>query len=260
MNEICILAAPRSGTNHMCALWRSFQGHASFAEIFHRKSAYGCVRHLDDLNAAFGTAATGIDDPVLTENMRGDPVRGVEALKAACSRAGYDGISYKIFPTHLEQRRLQALLNRDGLVVVIVKRLLIDCYISSKKAQSLGTWIKADTTARQVALDFAEFDKWANNRRRWFRKAEDFLTEARRPFRTLCYEADINCDPEQHLAVAQDVLGDMGLAMRLSESASKSEHKRQDVSQNYHAKVSNWSAFCREARNRGQIERLYSYA
>jgi hypothetical protein len=244
----------------MCLLWRSFRNHASFGEILHRKTAHGCGRYLDDLNAALGTAAVGIHDSALTEAMRNDPVLSIETLKAACGRAGYGGISYKIFPPHLEQSRLQAVLNRDGLVVVIVKRLLIDCYISSRKAQALKSWSKTDTTGHKVRLDFAEFEKWADARRRWFRKAETFLTETGRPFRSLYYEADINCDPAQHLAVARDVLGDMGLDMPLSETAPESDHEKQDVSQNYHSKVSNWSAFCHEARNRGQVERLWSYA
>ncbi|MCA8905895.1 MAG: hypothetical protein KDA43_13970 [Hyphomonas sp.] len=260
MNEICILSAPRSGTSHMCLLWRSFRDHASFGEILHQKMAYGCDQYLADLNAAFGISAAGIADSALTKAMRNDPVLSIETLKAACGRAGQGGISYKIFPQHLEQSRLQAVLNRDGLVVVFVKRLLIDSYISSRKAQALNTWSKTDTTGHQVSLNFAEFEKWADSRRWWFRKAENFLTEAGRPFRTLYYEADISCDPAQHLAVARDVLGDMGLDIPLSETAPESDHKKQDTSQNYHSKVSNWSAFCHEARSRGKVERLWSYA
>ena len=258
MNEICILSAPRSGTNHMCALWNGFRGHASFAEIFHRKSAYGCAAHLAALNRAFGIEATGIDDPLLTGHMRDDPVKAVTALGASCAEEGHESFSYKIFPSHLKPDRLRALLDRDGVVFVIVKRLLIDCFISSRKAQLVQSWTGVDTTGRAVALDFDEFANWAASRRQWFSRVESWLTEAGRPFAVLTYEADINCEPAQHMEVAREVIGGLGLDLTVT-AEMRSKHRKQDTSQNYHAKVTNWRAFCREARRRGQMEQLWRH-
>ena len=76
---------------------------------------------------------------------------------------------------------------------------------------------------------------------------------------TMTYEADINMTAERHLGAAQGVLAALGLEKTLDPGPFTSRHNKQDKAQGYHEKVSNWRAFCAEARAAGKIEMLFEY-
>ncbi|WP_428929895.1 hypothetical protein [Marinibacterium sp. SX1] len=191
--------------------------------------------------------------------MRADPVRAIKALSEACARDGHDSLSYKIFPAHLKRDALEPFMAREGTMFVVVKRLLIDCYISSRKAMALQTWTGANTTGQKITLDFADYDLWFQQRRDWYDWIDGSLSKLDNPHCILTYEADINCEASEHLAVALDALAGMGLDKTVSGQKMTSNHTKQDKAANYHQKVSNWREFCAEARTAGKIETLFSY-
>ena len=167
MKEVCIIAYPRTGTNYMCSLWKHFERHEALREIFHPRQSHSLRPFLPDLNAAFGLNAEDIDDPALTAALRDDPLRTLSALTAACEPDGTESISYKIFPAHLQDDRLERLFARDNMVVVVVRRILIDSFISRMKAQKLMAWTHTDTTDVAVEISFGAFQAWAAERRAW---------------------------------------------------------------------------------------------
>ena len=238
-------------------VWSQFRAHVSFAELFHRKSAYGTKRILSELGAELGVDAADIGDPALVAAMRGDPVRSLGEIERILQDQGFTSFSYKVFPPHLGGDKLFAVLGMPGTSAVFVRRRFIDSYISAQKARAVGSWTQENTTDLTVSLDYDDFSRWLGQRRGWFAAARAHLEDNGLPFGTLIYEQDIDCPLEDHVAKAQGLFRQFGFDPAYDFAAARPKHTKQDRSSDYGRKVRNWTEFCDRAKAAGGYERLF---
>ena len=259
MKEICIVAVPRTGTNHLVNLWRSFQSHESLPEIFHPESAYGLEHLASALEDNLKIDERDGSEAQLAQVMRSNPNAALDALRDILSTKGIKSFSYKIFPEHLADKNLRPVLSRHDSIIVLVKRAQIDSFISLKKALLLGQWYNRDTTETQVTLDWSEFKKFKEQQIKWYSLVDKILHEENLPYVTLTYEGDICGSPIDHLLVAQSVARDLGVNLEFNRNEILGGLSKQDTKKDYFSKVSNWKEFCNDGRKAGEIVSLFSF-
>lgn len=240
---LCIVGIARTGTNYLCDQLRQIAEIRSRTEIFHRQEAFGLT---DAEIAAVGAAARQRfehgRDAALIAWMREHPGSAIEAVHSAGPRESI--LSFKIFREHLPVEAVrESFLTRNDVVFLIVRRQIIDSYISLRKAQTVASFTTNDTTDVRVRLHPATFAKYVRTNQQWYEAISTELISSARPSARLNYEDFAHLPPGDIAGQLVTVLeGLCGTRFSLR-SNTGSQFRKQDRAESYEQKVSNWNQF-----------------
>jgi LPS sulfotransferase NodH len=261
LDAICLITAPRTGTNHLCEVLRNFTEMAPYREVFERDGAHG----IDSQSWPLLRGLTGIDfvnhkDPRLVAFTHEKPAEFLDALEAAARSQGKRVMSFKIFNNNLPLELIERqIMPRLGLRAILVVRKQIDSYISWRKAVELGIWQGADTTGMRLTLDADKFAQWLVLQEQWYRHWKNYLERRFMPVPVLRYETDIDQPPERALKRFAAAAAQVGITLRPPATVTHAGLERQDRARSLADKVRNWAAFSREIFARGLERQAFGY-
>jgi len=252
---IAILATPRTGTNYLCGLLAQSLDINGMYEIFHPDVPYG----LDDrlIALSLGRELDGIaalDD------------KGTATLVRANSKPILDGLLehetrpslFKVFPTHLTQTETEknVLLN-SAMAKIIVDRSPLDVYISWRKASAVDKWDRIDTTSVRIQLRRRRFEKWYEERKRWYDFYYETLTGASQRYGYLNYAEIERLGSEGLVDRFIELAGQLGCELTRSTESPRNLLEKQDRNLSPAEKVDNWDKFERSFPG-GRIDEKYT--
>lgn len=261
MDAICLIAAPRTGSNHLCEVLRNFGDLASFMELFGNDGAHGT----DPQTWPLLRRLTGIDfanhrDPRLVSLAHERPPAWLDALELAARDRGKRVMNFKLFrdnlPVEVVEREIMA---RRGMRVMMVVRRQIDSYISWRKAVELGKWQDVDTTGIRLRLDPEKFAEWLDMQERWYDHWRNYLNRRFLPCPVIHYETDIDQPVERVLKRFSSAAAQLGITLRVPAEIAHRGLERQDRTKSVGDKVHNWTEFSREVFKRGLEKRAFAY-
>ncbi len=261
MDSICLITAPRTGTNHLSEILRNFNEVAPYREVFESDGVHGT----DSRTWPLLRERTGIDfinhkDKRLIGFARERPAELLDALEAAARSEGKRVISFKIFNNNLPLELIERqIMPRHGLRVILIVRKQIDSYISWRKATTLGIWQGADTTGLPLTLDADRFQGWLIQQEQWYAHWKSWLERRFMPVPVLHYETDIDQPVERVLKRFAVAAAQVGITLRAPAAIAYPGLERQDKARSLADKVSNWAEFSREIFARGLERRTFGY-
>lgn len=259
MDAICLIAAPRTGTNHLSEVLKNFGDLASFPGLFDLEG-FG-EDSLPVLRQVVGINFANLRDPALRTLIREKPGLWLDGASAVAAAQGKRLMSFKLFAQHLPTDVAEhEVLARHGLRLIIVVRKQIDAYVSWRKAVELGRWRGADTTGMRIALDIDRFEAWLGEQERWYDHWRNYLNRRFLPLPVVRYEIDIDIPPERALRRFASAAALVGITLRPPATITHTGFERQDKARLIAEKVTNWPEFNREIFARKLERRAFGYA
>lgn len=255
MKRICILSIPRSGTTHLCKLMESFGGVRAYHDLFHNNSSWKLnKRELTAISSVSGVVYKSIKDPALIQFAHDSPLRYLEILERT-NASWATCLSFKIFPGQLEIDALRSdVLSHKDTLFLIVRRPLLDVFISTRKAAQTGKYKGMNTSDVSVILSASEYARWIGRVEDWFSLCRSALEKKGRAFVTLSYEKDIAIDARSVLEKLGAAFLENGIPVGDIVNAPVGVQK-QDRSSGYAEKVSNWDEFVGDLDSLGIMPR-----
>lgn len=259
MQELCFIAAARTGTNHLTNLISGFPRVKARAEVFHAQAAWGVSNwEREALAKSEGQDFPAINDPAFVSFVRSNPTALLNVM--ASTHKQHDLMCFKIFPGHLSFESIEAnLVARDALKFVVVKRRFLNSYISNKKAEQVGSYTRADTTGVSVELNVADFRKSMIGHRKWYHDIDGLLRRHQRSAGHLYYEADIDCPIKDTVTALRRAVAMAGIDPALLQGEGGTGLPKQDKNAYYAEKISNWPEFSAGLEQEGLYEAALSY-
>lgn len=246
--SIAWIALPRTGTNYLCELLENHHRIESHYEVFHKHKLYVKNRKkvVTLINKKNSTAFTNYKDPNLIKWVHKNPQYLLKILKEM-SCTNY--FSFKIFPGQLNQKLVrETIINDRSIKKILVKRNLLDVYVSRGLALKLEKWGHTDTSAMKLEIDFDEFMKWLNWVNQWYQSFEDGLTSLEQNFSVITYKGLHSQETDKDKFVYLiNFLRTVNINLELKEITANMQNniliKKQDLRANIADKVVNYVAF-----------------
>jgi len=177
---VAIIAVGRSGTNFFVSALKDFEKSAAYFELFGTHGVFGITDYKDvakRLGEYAGHEITKAEDPVLSDKFKTKPVLHLNYLNHSAMEAGYDWMSYKVFPDQVDVAKLKVSLREEKTKVLFLKRNRLDTYISLQKALQKGEWMNTETTDFRPEINLDAFLHWANRQNRWYEDLYAYVLE-----------------------------------------------------------------------------------
>lgn len=158
---ICLFSMPRCGSNHFCDLMWNLENIDVNAEIFHPKAFYGNTDIVNKLSFKYKINNLDFEETriKLAQIRFNDSVGFYKNLRKTIDEKC---VFFKVFDHVLNEEEgngeklFQFILN-DVDIGILLKRNLIDAYISEKKAQKKGAYDFCDTTNIKIKFRKKEY-------------------------------------------------------------------------------------------------------
>jgi len=152
---ILIAAHARSGSTYLCHLLRNIVGIKVYLELFHFHLQQ-IEEHLDGDYSAVAEAMSLTGD---SSEMRSQLVRGhSDYIKTLKGINPGKTIAFKVFPKHLPEPHLNGTIGQADSIVVL-RRNLLQSYISNVIANDLKRWGGVDTSQQKIKFSSTDFIK-----------------------------------------------------------------------------------------------------
>jgi len=236
---ICVIAVPRTGSNHAVKLLQNCPGLHIASEIFHAAWHSWVPGYIPMLNEISGGEVVDADSFAAWKAAQ--PRALVNAMSSA--RAGVPFV-FKLFPRHLEPEVLHhASFGIADIGFIIPKRLPIECSISAHKAETQGRWVGLSTTGTRPGLDVRAFERWAERTRERYGWVETETAQRSLAVAQLSHERHIRGNDNRqalaHLLAALSGLGIKDIEM----PAMVKGLAVQDREPDFRKRVAGWDAF-----------------
>lgn len=256
-SSIAWISLPRTGTNYLCDLLQNHHRIESHYEIFHKLKFYGQNRNrvISCINKKYSTSFSNYKDTKLIKWIHSNPQELLTVLKDL-SKENY--FSFKIFPGQLNQNLVkEAIIDDKSIKKILVKRNLLDVYVSREFALKLGKWGNINTSTMKLEINFEEFTKWFNWVDRWYKLFEEGLTNTGQSYSVLNYKVlhSQSTDRDKFIYLIE-LLKTVDINLDLSEEVIANIQntisvKKQDKRTNIADKIANYLEFEREIYNSG---------
>jgi hypothetical protein len=258
VQDIIVIAAPRSGTNFFCECMGTLSGVAAYFEIFNPGGVMGAgdPRTLEHLSKVLGRPVNSAKESELVRFFRTQPLAAVEELRACAREHGEVAVCYKVFPGQIPDDALRSLLMRPEAIVAMVVRRRLDTYISYQNARRDNVWKNRDTSNLFPSIDLEDFLSWAERVDSWYEDAAALARSAERPICIFDYDQDINVPKPELVANLASQLKRLDLDLRPDRDVEKTAFRKQDKRAGPFKKISNADELRAQLRSR----RAYNYA
>lgn len=152
------------------------------------------------------------------------------------------GKNSKISEEKISQN-IEHILNFKDASFVIIKRDIIDSYISLQKSKLVGKMSMVDTTAYKIEVNSDDFMKYFTEVQSSYYRIENLLKEMNKQFTILKYEDVIGAkDSTQHII---NKMKQIGLDLEADQNKVKDERFvfKQDRSKKLQDKITNYDSF-----------------
>jgi hypothetical protein len=167
MKLFLLVSDRRSGTNNLVFMLGQYPEFLAAGEIFHHQTSYGGFtffqEYLDFLGARIPLGpdlAPEARDAAITGFTHDHPIRTVETLLDFARAKDRAYCLFTVFPGHLRSYQIDRIVGRFRPDVLLLLRTPLEAYVSLQKANTLKTWIFADTTGMRVAIDPEDYLAW----------------------------------------------------------------------------------------------------
>ena len=261
--SVAWISLPRTGTNYLCELLQNHHRIESHYEIFHKHKFYAMNRQtvVNLINRKHSTSFSNYRDPNLIKWIHSNPYELLKILKEI-SRGNY--FSFKIFPGQLKQSLVrETIINDSSIKKILVKRNLLDVYVSRGIAMELKKWGHTDTSKMKLEINFDEFLKWFNWVNQWYRLFEDGLTSVGQNFSVITYRSlhSRESDKDKFIYLI-NFLRTVGINLELQSIVDNVRndipYKKQDRRSNIADKILNYQEFEKKTHNAGLEHLLWA--
>jgi hypothetical protein len=259
---IAWIAIPRTGTNFLCALLKHHPAIIAYYEIFHSEKFYAGIHNQPELiiknfNQKYNFSFVSYEDSALLDWIHNNPQ---DVLTTLIELNPQKLIIFKLFPDQLNLELLKKnIIDNDRIAKILVKRNLLDSYISHEIAQISGFWHNYDTSNICLTLSIEKFIDWAKWAKTWYdlfenKISQDTITNATIDYETI-HQKKTNTDK---LAYLDRIFHDIGIHFSIPYSLPNLENinleninsfpKRQDRRYNLADKITNYNEFIEELK------------
>ena len=188
---VSILAIPRTGTNYLCGLIGRFEEIDSLFEIYHNRAVYLGDSQLtnkviDYVNRNERLGIKSNCDRAFVNFVRQQPFKILDIIK---SQSDKRYISFKIFPDHLSPQDLSnVILQNKRVKKILVKRNLLNVYLSLKFAEMTNNWRDRDTSNFKLNFEIDDFVAWYDYYQQYYDFIESKFTDSSDVASILRYE------------------------------------------------------------------------
>ena len=263
ITSVAWISLPRTGTNYLCELLHNHHRIESHYEIFHKHKFYARNRQtvVNLINIKHSKTFSNYRDPNLIKWIHSNPYELLEILKEISQRNYF---SFKIFPGQLNQNLVrETIINDSSIKKILVKRNLLDVYVSRGIALKLERWGHTDTSKIKLEIDFDEFIKWFNWVNQWYRLFEDGLTSVGQNFSVITYRGlhSQESDKDKFIYLI-NFLRTVGINLELQSIVDNMQndvtYKKQDRRSNIADKILNYQEFEQKTHNAGLEHLLWA--
>ncbi len=255
--ELVIIAAARTGTNHLCGTLGGFPGTLMLHEIFDESAVYGLNGRpwlLPHFARLLGRPLSGEDDPALIDFFRRNPARAMAELAGLAAAHGVALLGHKVFPDQLPAEDLTRLLAERRPAVLFVVRQRLASYVSLLKAKSSGRWTNFDSSGVMVEADVTAFLAWSARRDSWYAEMHAVTVAAALPHLTLSYERHLDAPGEELTGTLTYCLSTLGIALPPPRLGRHPAFARQDGTAGVFQRLANGRAFEQSLIEAGKLD------
>ena len=191
---IVFLANRRTGSNYLMKVLNNFPEIEFFGEVFHwdtvwmpsdRKQQYVIwLKNTRGIDISIGEQP--FEDKELVKLNHSHPDYLLDFI-ASTSPKRYVG--FKIFPEHLKWYKLKThILANKKIKKVILKRNLLDVYISDRILEMTNKSQRQDTSNIKVNINCLDFKAWYYNTMSFYSRVELYLHNSNQKYSELSYE------------------------------------------------------------------------
>lgn len=258
LQELTIVAASRTGSNHLCGVLGSFSNFLILHEIFNESRAYGLSFRdylLPQFSSLIGQSVAGEEDGKLINFVRQDPQRAIAILARLAAAKREKVLGYKISPGQVSNSVVEDLFTHRRPAVIFVVRGRLASYISALKARLSGRWTNYDSSGIAVEVTIDDFLAWTAARDGWYSEMSAAVEAAGLRHLTLSYERHIDRSaPELSILLARALPG-LGIGI-LHDFARpmRSGYNKQDTTAALFQRVGNGAALAEALRRDGKLD------
>ena len=191
---IALIACRRTGSNYLMKVLDSFSNVEFFGEVYHNQSVWMPIsrkteyvywlKNKHEINLEIGEKP--FEDKDLVKLNHEHPQHLLDFL-TSLSDNQYTG--FKIFPEHLKWHKLKThILANQKITKVILKRNLLDVYISDKILEMTKRSQKKDTSNIKLNIDCLDFKAWYYETMSFYSRIELCLQNSSQKYLELSYE------------------------------------------------------------------------
>jgi len=261
---LALISMPRTGTNFLCSLLNHHPAITSHFEVFsHDKFHSGAhnnpERIIEYINQTYSCGFVDSDDINLITWIHSNPSKLIEALVRFKQRRH---ISFKLFPNQLEDSVVTTAIAKNTCITkVIIKRNLLDSFISLEIVRKTKQWDNFDTSNVSVSLSVNKFNQWVKRANEWYALFENEGNRTNGGPIAINYE-DIhahenNLEKLKYInrflsAAGLDVSEEDLVSIRNDIGAIRKQDSRVDLAE----KISNYRQFVKKAERKGLAHHL----
>ena len=254
---IALIACRRTGSNYLMKVLDGFSNMEFFGEVYHNQSVWMPMskknEYADWLKNKHGIEVEVGEKPredreLVTLNHKNPQY----LLDFIASSSEYKYTGFKIFPEHLRWHKLkQNILANEDIIKVILKRNLLDVYISDRILDITKRSQQHDTSEIKVNIDCLDFAAWYFDIMSFYSRIELYLHNSGQKYWELSYEElHSHENNEEKVSFLQSWLSERGIEID-DRSEITSFTKKQDKRKNPLAKIENAAEFekCLQTNN-----------
>ncbi|MEM9271949.1 MAG: sulfotransferase [Cyanobacteria bacterium P01_F01_bin.143] len=261
---VALIAVPRTGSNFLCHLLNHHPLITFYYEIFHPDKFYiGQENHhlkiIKYINHKYSLDFANLEDINLIKWIYNNPTQLLDILKKLTPKK-YMG--FKLFPDHLDLQTIEtAIIKNRNIKKILIKRNLLDAYISHEIAIKTNKWNQLNTSGICISLSIENFAKWVDWAEQWYQFFENNSSLTKEKYFVLHYE-----DIHEHktntekLIYLSNFLSDIGLGtskkIHLPNVDDSSIIPRQDTREKISDKITNYQEFTEKAKDKGLLKYL----
>ena len=263
--SIAWISLPRTGTNYLCELLHNHHRIESHYEIFHKHKFYARVEDRNKIvaliNQQYSQRFGSYQDPNLIEWIHNNPHSLLAILKRISTKKYF---SFKIFPGQLNQKLVaEAIINDHSIKKILVKRNLLDVYVSRGIAINSKKWGHTNTSKIKLEIDFNEFIKWFNWDNQWYKLFENGITSTGQGFSVITYRGIHSQESDRDKFIYLiNFLRTVGINLELQSVVENMQndvpYKKQDRRSNIADKILNYREFEKRTLDAGLEYLLYT--
>lgn len=191
---IALIACRRTGSNYLMKVLDSFSNIDFFGEVYHNQSVwmptFRKMEYVDWLKNEHGInieiGEKPFEDKELVNLNHNNPQHLLDYLTSLLDNR-YTG--FKIFPEHLKWYKLKThILANKKIKKVILKRNLLDVYISDRILEMTNKSQRQDTSNIKVNINCLDFKAWYYNTMSFYSRVELYLHNSNQKYSELSYE------------------------------------------------------------------------
>lgn len=189
-----LIACRRTGSNYLMRVFDSFPEMEFFGEVYHKQTVWMPANRKKEYinwlaeqhNLKINAGDRPFEDKELVRLNHDHPQYFLDFLVATTS---YKYAGFKIFPEHLRWFKLKThLLANKAIPKIILKRNLLDVYISDEILNLTKCSQKQDTSNIKIDFDCLDFKAWYHTTQSFYSRIELFLKNDGQTYLEISYE------------------------------------------------------------------------